>query len=157
MIMSRSWTSASPPLYSLRTSNMAGIDIFGIYVSSTSDMIPLTTGECVRGDRELCANLYARLSPAFNMFTPASKVAFVAKLLFTLAATFIRLSLISFYYRLVKDSGINWFRSVLHASAIWTMAVCVTFLILTIWLCSYVSPGGAGDLFESRKELTYCF
>lgn len=70
------------------------------------------------------------------MISPANIVAFAAKLTFTLAATFIRLSLICFYYRLVKDSGIKWFSWVLHVSVVWTLAVCAAFVALTIWLCS---------------------
>lgn len=70
------------------------------------------------------------------MIQSANIVAFVAKLTFTLAATFIRLSLICFYYRLMKDTGIRWFRYVLHASVLWTIAVCIAFVVLTIWLCS---------------------
>ena len=65
----------------------------------------------------------------------ANKIAFVAKLMFTLAATFTRLSLICFYYRLVKDSGITWFNSVLHASVAWTIAVGISFAFETIFLC----------------------
>jgi hypothetical protein len=72
----------------------------------------------------------------FDMIESANIVAFVAKLTFTLAATFIRLSLICFYYRLMKDSGIQWFRYVLHASVLWTASVCIVFVALTIWLCS---------------------
>ena len=70
------------------------------------------------------------------MVQSANIVAFAAKITFTLAATFIRLSLIFFYYRMVQDSGIQWFPMVLHASVAWTIAVCVAFVALTIWLCS---------------------
>ncbi|KAK3113861.1 hypothetical protein LTR53_008436 [Teratosphaeriaceae sp. CCFEE 6253] len=70
-----------------------------------------------------------------EMIVGANKVAFAAKLMFTLAATFTRLSLICFYYRLVKDSGLRWFTWVLHASLAWTVAVCLTFLAEVIWLC----------------------
>lgn len=69
------------------------------------------------------------------MIIAAGKIAFVAKLMFTLAATFTRVSLICFYYRLVKDSGIQWFRWVLHASMVWTVAVCISFICETVWLC----------------------
>ena len=72
------------------------------------------------------------------MIQSANIVAFAAKLTFTLAATFTRLSLISFYYRLIKDSGVKWFSWVLHVSMAYTIAVCVKFVALTIWLCSYV-------------------
>jgi len=68
----------------------------------------------------------------------ANKIAFVAKLMFTFAATFTRLSLICFYYRLVKDSGLTWFNWVLHISVAWTVAVGISFVCETIWLCVYV-------------------
>ncbi|KAK1815506.1 hypothetical protein LTR12_010057 [Friedmanniomyces endolithicus] len=70
-----------------------------------------------------------------SMIVQANKIAFVAKLMFTLAATFTRLSLICFYYRLVKDSGLRWFNWVLHASLAWTVAVCISFVCEVIWLC----------------------
>lgn len=53
----------------------------------------------------------------------------------TTAATFTRLSLICFYYRLIKDSGIRWFVWVLHASVVWQVALCITFVCLTVFLC----------------------
>ncbi|KAK5171718.1 uncharacterized protein LTR77_003354 [Saxophila tyrrhenica] len=74
----------------------------------------------------------------FDWIERANIIAFIAKLTFTFAATFIRLSLICFYYRLVKDSGIRWFNWVLHASVLWTLAVGITFICLGIWLCSPV-------------------
>ncbi|RMY17747.1 hypothetical protein D0867_05821 [Hortaea werneckii] len=70
-----------------------------------------------------------------RMIASAGKIAFVAKLAFVFAATFTRLSLIAFYYRLVKDSGLRWFKGVLHASLAWTVAVWVCFVCQTIWLC----------------------
>ncbi|KXL45893.1 hypothetical protein M433DRAFT_66438 [Acidomyces richmondensis BFW] len=70
-----------------------------------------------------------------TMIPAANKIAFVAKLMFTFAATFTRLSLLCFYYRLVKDSGILWFRWVLHASVALALAVCILFVCETIWLC----------------------
>ena len=69
------------------------------------------------------------------MIQSANIIAFIAKIIFSLSATFIRLSLICFYYRLVRDSGTRWFNWVLHASVVWTIGVCVTFIVLTIWLC----------------------
>lgn len=68
-------------------------------------------------------------------FQPASICAFVAKIMFTMAATFTRVSLILFYYRLVKDTNIIWFRWVLHASMIWTICVCLTFNGITVFQC----------------------
>lgn len=69
------------------------------------------------------------------MLEKAGKIAFTAKLMFTLAATSTRMSLIFFYYRLVKDSGLKWFKWILHASMAWTLAVCIDFVCQTIWLC----------------------
>lgn len=69
----------------------------------------------------------------------ANIIAFSAKLLFTLAATFTRLSLCSFYYRLVKDSGMKWFEWIVHATVAFTIAVCIVFVSLTIFLCTYVA------------------
>lgn len=66
----------------------------------------------------------------------ANIIAFVAKIMFTLAATFTRLSLICFYFRLVKDSRKKWFNRVLHASLLWTVAVCIAFVALVIWQCT---------------------
>ncbi|KAK3633268.1 hypothetical protein LTR56_002505 [Elasticomyces elasticus] len=66
----------------------------------------------------------------------ANIIAFVAKLVFTLAATFTRLSLCAFYYRLVKDSGIVWFRWVVHATVAFTVAIGVGFVFLTTFLCT---------------------
>jgi hypothetical protein len=71
----------------------------------------------------------------FTMVPGANIIAFVAKLMFTFASTFTRISLICFYYRLVKDSGICWFRWILHISMAWTVAVCISFVCETIWLC----------------------
>lgn len=39
------------------------------------------------------------------MFVPAFKIAMTAKVVFTAAASFTRLSLHCFYYRLISDSG----------------------------------------------------
>lgn len=70
-----------------------------------------------------------------EMIAQANKIAFVAKIMFTLAATLTRISLICFYHRLVKDNGIKWFSWVLHLAMAWTVAVCITFLCEVIWLC----------------------
>lgn len=74
------------------------------------------------------------LSP--NMIVGANKIAMVAKLMFTFAATFTRISLICFYYRLVKDSGLGWFNWILHIAMAWTIAVCISFVCEAVWLCT---------------------
>lgn len=74
----------------------------------------------------------------FTVVQDANIVAMAAKLLFTLAATFTRVSLICFYYRLIKDSGSFWFRWMLHSSMLWTIAVCISFVVLTVFQCTPV-------------------
>ena len=69
------------------------------------------------------------------MLSSTRKIAFTAKILFGPAATFMRLSLICFYYRLVRDSAITWFRTVLHISVVYTIAVGVTFVLLAVFEC----------------------
>lgn len=80
------------------------------------------------------------LSPAtYADFVPrvqnANIAAFTAKLLFVGAATFTRMSLIFFYYRLVRNSGIAWFRNVLHASMAFVVGLGIAFTIVGIFLC----------------------
>lgn len=70
-----------------------------------------------------------------TMIPDANIIAMIAKLMFTLASTFTRLSLICFYYRLVKDSGRRGYRWVLHGSVAFVIAVCLTFIFQTVFLC----------------------
>lgn len=72
------------------------------------------------------------------MFQSASIVAFLSKLLFTLAATFARASLICFYFRLIKDTGYSLFKWVLWATFAYNVAIGVAFVILAVFLCTYV-------------------
>ncbi|KAI6843738.1 hypothetical protein KC340_g880 [Hortaea werneckii] len=74
----------------------------------------------------------------FEHIEAANIIALTAKVTFTLAATFTRLSLCMFYYRLVGDSGVNWFRWVVHANVAFTVAVCITFVFLSVFLCTPV-------------------
>jgi hypothetical protein len=68
-------------------------------------------------------------------FENAGIVAFSAKLLFVQAATFTRMSLICFYYRLVRDSGIDWFIWVLHGGMFFVVSLGIAFTCIGIWLC----------------------
>lgn len=72
----------------------------------------------------------------FDHIEKANIIALTAKVAFTLAATFTRLSLCMFYYRLVGDSGIVWFRWVVHANVVFTISVCITFVFLSVFLCT---------------------
>lgn len=71
----------------------------------------------------------------FNLFTPASICAFVAKIQFAMAATMTRISLILFFYRLVQDSNTRKYRWVLHAGIMWNILVCLAFVLMTVFLC----------------------
>ncbi|KAI8937703.1 hypothetical protein NX059_005404 [Plenodomus lindquistii] len=61
-----------------------------------------------------------------------------AKVVFTAAATFTRLSLHCFYYRLVADSGKTWFKWLIHANVLYTVGIFVSFTFLSIFLCDPV-------------------
>ena len=69
------------------------------------------------------------------MYESTNKIAFSAKLMFTFAATFTRMSLICFYYMLVKDSGIVWYKWILHLSQALNAATGITFCTLGVFLC----------------------
>jgi len=71
-----------------------------------------------------------------NLFEPASVAAFWAKLTFTVAATCTRNALILFYLRLISNSGRTTYRRVMYFSMVLNGLVCVTFFLLTIFLCS---------------------
>jgi hypothetical protein len=70
-----------------------------------------------------------------DLVTSALKMAFVSKILFSLAATFTRLSLLCFYSRLVVNSGIRWFNTVIVVSHGFVVMVGVVFVGLTVWQC----------------------
>jgi hypothetical protein len=66
----------------------------------------------------------------------SEKVVMAAKILFTCACSFTRMSLICFYYRIVGDARRKWFRWLLHASMAYIIAIFTSFIILTIWQCT---------------------
>ncbi|KAL5411384.1 hypothetical protein PMIN03_004883 [Paraphaeosphaeria minitans] len=70
---------------------------------------------------------------------PTLQIAMAAKLLFTAAATFTRLSLFCFYYRLLKDSSKGFFVWVVHANVVYTICIFITFVFLIVFLCTPVS------------------
>lgn len=75
---------------------------------------------------------------ALPQYQDASIIAFAAKIIFTFAATFTRISLICFYFRLVRDSGHTKFRGVLWSAMAWQIAVCISFVLLVVFLCRSV-------------------
>ena len=44
-------------------------------------------------------------------------------------------SVLAFYYRLVRDASMLWFRYLLHATMAFNVARCLTFLLVQIFLC----------------------
>ncbi|OAL56539.1 hypothetical protein IQ07DRAFT_554538 [Pyrenochaeta sp. DS3sAY3a] len=74
----------------------------------------------------------------FNKFTPTSKIAMAAKVVFVAAATFTRLSLQCFYYRLVSDTGKRWFVWLVHLNVAYTVGIFISFTFVAIFLCDPV-------------------
>ncbi|CAI6336000.1 unnamed protein product [Periconia digitata] len=67
------------------------------------------------------------------------KIAMVAKCLFVSAATFTRLSILTFYYRLVTESAIKVFRWLVHISVAFNIAMLVSFILVGVFQCIPVS------------------
>ncbi|EMD65931.1 hypothetical protein COCSADRAFT_86419 [Bipolaris sorokiniana ND90Pr] len=72
-------------------------------------------------------------------FVPTYKIAMTAKVVFTAAASFTRLSLHCFYYRLVSDSGKSWFRWLVHFNVFYTISCFVSFTCIAIFFCVPIS------------------
>ncbi|KAF2022287.1 hypothetical protein BU24DRAFT_439026 [Aaosphaeria arxii CBS 175.79] len=68
-----------------------------------------------------------------------AKIAMAAKILFTCAASFTRLSLLFFYYRLVKDTDKKWFHWSIHANVAFTIGIFISFICLAIFQCKPIS------------------
>lgn len=62
-------------------------------------------------------------------------IVFISKLLFQVAITFLRLSLLSFYYRLVHDSGKHRFRIALHCSVVFVITLFIVGACISIFVC----------------------
>jgi hypothetical protein len=71
-----------------------------------------------------------------NVIQATSICAFASKLTYILASTFCRLSLVCFYYRLVRDSSIKWFYKILHVELAINAALGVAFLLMTVFACT---------------------
>ena len=55
-----------------------------------------------------------------------------AKIIFTTAATFTRLSLHCFYYRLVADTGRSWFKWCIHLNVAYTVGIEISFMYVCV-------------------------
>ncbi|KAH6878515.1 hypothetical protein BKA58DRAFT_96979 [Alternaria rosae] len=85
----------------------------------------------------------------FSMFVPAFKIAMTAKVVFTAAASFTRLSLHCFYYRLISDSGKTWFKWAVHVNVVYTLGILISFPFIAIFFCTpiknYWTVGAPAD------------
>jgi len=59
-----------------------------------------------------------------------------ARIVFCMAAGFTRLSLLVFYYRLVRESGMRLFKYFLHISTLLTVSLPLTYTFITIFQCA---------------------
>lgn len=62
-------------------------------------------------------------------------VAFYAKLCFLFAGFFTAQSLLAFYYRLIQESGVRWFRIALHCSVVFNLLAWLPFVFTEIFVC----------------------
>ena len=70
-----------------------------------------------------------------GMIEHANIIAFAAKIMFTLASSFTRLSLIFLYYRLVKDTQFRWYAITLHVNLAFNLCVLIAFVLLVVFGC----------------------
>jgi hypothetical protein len=73
-----------------------------------------------------------------HMIEQANRIAFVAKIMFTLASSFTRLSLIFLYYRLIRDTNLRWYSWALHSSLAFNIMIIISFVLLVVFTCMYV-------------------
>jgi hypothetical protein len=74
-----------------------------------------------------------------HMIEEANRIAFVAKIMFTFASSFTRLSLIFLYYRLIRDTNLRWYSWALHCSLAFNIMIIISFVLLVVFSCMYVS------------------
>ncbi|KAF2476573.1 uncharacterized protein BDR25DRAFT_375541 [Lindgomyces ingoldianus] len=74
----------------------------------------------------------------FTKIAATLQIAMAAKVIFTAAATFTRLSLLCFYYRLVHDSSKKIFTWAVHANVAFQVAIFISFVCLSIFQCNPV-------------------
>ena len=70
-----------------------------------------------------------------DMIERANIIAFVAKIMFTLASSFTRLSLIFLYYRLVRDTQFKWYAWTLHANLAFNICLLIAFILMIVFTC----------------------
>lgn len=70
-----------------------------------------------------------------TLIEPNLKVGMAAKLLFVAASTFTRLSILTFYYRLVTDAAETVFRWLTHANVALNISMFIAFTFLGVFIC----------------------
>lgn len=70
-----------------------------------------------------------------SMIQNANIITFTAKIMFTLASSFVRLSLIFLYYRLIRDAQIRWYSWALHINLAFNLIILIIFVLLTVFTC----------------------
>jgi hypothetical protein len=71
-----------------------------------------------------------------SMIQSTNLCAYAAKLTFMLGSTFCRLSLVCFYYRLVRDVSFKWFQYILHSILAFNIAIGLAFCLLSVFGCT---------------------
>ncbi|KAF2823494.1 hypothetical protein CC86DRAFT_298489 [Ophiobolus disseminans] len=68
-------------------------------------------------------------------FSPALKILYFTQIQFIATATFTRLSLHCLYYRLVSDTGITWFKWLIHANVACTVCIFISATLVQVFQC----------------------
>ncbi|KAF2429363.1 hypothetical protein EJ08DRAFT_573853, partial [Tothia fuscella] len=71
----------------------------------------------------------------FREWAGALKLAWATKVIFSASACFTRLALLFFYYRLVQDSGMKWFRNMIHFTVFVSISTMLVLIFITIFQC----------------------
>jgi hypothetical protein len=88
------------------------------------------------------------------------KVAYATKILFSFAANATVLSLLAFYYRLIGDTNIRWFRWTLHLAVVFNIIAWLPFVLAMAFSCtpvkaywSFPPPVGSHCINEGASTL----
>ncbi|KAF2395770.1 hypothetical protein EJ06DRAFT_463307, partial [Trichodelitschia bisporula] len=93
-----------------------------------------------------------------DMIPPSLKAFFAVKIMWAISSSFIRLSLLAFYYRLLDHCQIHRFRWLLHAATTWHIALLLVYLFTTVLACLpihayWTFPAPAGSVCVSEASL----
>jgi hypothetical protein len=72
----------------------------------------------------------------YKAISSVMKTQMAGKVLFSAATFFTRVALLLFYYRLVVDTGLKWFKRALYAAFIFDFATFISFVNLSIFACT---------------------